>query len=206
MSDSVGPTAGAVSRCHRWGSRPAAAPGAHLAHRAPHHHHYLFSIKQLNTLGAAAVLAFSTTVPLSEIAFGVLLLPYLLLLATPAFPQRPRKPNPSRLSFAASHASSRRAHRGWVPRRRRAPSVVHPRRPHHRVPVAVLAPRQGRRTGHVQCEQDARGREWLRQEMEGATAAMGREGGGGDCGDGKERERSGRRVGWSRSSPAAAVA
>ncbi|EMS52901.1 Syntaxin-related protein KNOLLE [Triticum urartu] len=92
-------------------SRPAAALGAHLAHRAPHHHHYLFSIKQLNTLGAAAVLAFSTTVPLSEIAFGVPLLPYLLLLATPAFPQRPRKPNPSRLSFAASRASSRRAHR-----------------------------------------------------------------------------------------------
>ncbi|XBH85068.1 hypothetical protein VPH35_073080 [Triticum aestivum] len=60
----------------------------------PHYHHHLFSIKQLNTLGAAAVLAFSTTVPLSKIAFGVLLLPYLLLLATPAFPQRPGKPNP----------------------------------------------------------------------------------------------------------------
>ena len=40
------------------------------------------------------MLAFSTTVPLLEIAFAVLLLPYLLL-ATLAFSQRPGKPNPS---------------------------------------------------------------------------------------------------------------
>lgn len=61
----------------------------------PRHHYYLLSIKQLNTLGAAAVLAFSTTVPLSDIAFAVLVLPYLLLLSALAFPQRPGKPNPA---------------------------------------------------------------------------------------------------------------
>ncbi|AQL00200.1 Putative serine peptidase S28 family protein [Zea mays] len=86
----------------------------------PHHHHYLFSIKQLNTLGAAAVLAFSTTVPLSETAFAVLLPPTSSSspgspsrsaqaardpdpASTPRhhrqclrWPQRPRRPHPDR--------------------------------------------------------------------------------------------------------------
>ncbi|KAF7006246.1 hypothetical protein CFC21_021300, partial [Triticum aestivum] len=93
----------------------------------PHHHHYLFSIKQLNTLGAAAVLAFSTTMPLSEIAFGVLLLPYLLLLVTLAFPQRPGKPNPSAPVFRGlAHPPSPRtpwAGSSSAPRSRRCTST-----------------------------------------------------------------------------------
>lgn len=42
------------------------------------YHHQIFYIRWLNMLGAAAILAFSTTIPLSEIAFMVLLLPYLV--------------------------------------------------------------------------------------------------------------------------------
>lgn len=71
----------------------------------PHHHHYLFSIKQLNTLGAAAVLAFSTTVPLSEIAFAVLLPPYLLVLAWLAFPQRPGRSRPGSRLYPSAPSS-----------------------------------------------------------------------------------------------------
>lgn len=96
MSGGVGPTAGGGIVLPSMGQPPPPLHPTPTSPTArPHHHYYLFSIKQLNTLGAAAVLAFSTTVPLSEIAFAVLLLPYLVLLATLAFPQRPGKPNPA---------------------------------------------------------------------------------------------------------------
>ncbi|KAM3403213.1 hypothetical protein ACQJBY_006763 [Aegilops geniculata] len=96
MSGGVGPTAGGGIALPSMGQPPPPLHPTPTSPTArPHHHYYLFSIKQLNTLGAAAVLAFSTTVPLSEIAFAVLLLPYLLLLASLAFPQRPGKPDPS---------------------------------------------------------------------------------------------------------------
>ncbi|CAL4915431.1 unnamed protein product [Urochloa decumbens] len=96
MSGGVGPTAGGGITLPSMGAPPPPLHPTPTSPTArPHHHYYLFSIKQLNTLGAAAVLAFSTTVPLSEIAFAVLLLPYLLLLARLAFPQRPGKPNPA---------------------------------------------------------------------------------------------------------------
>ncbi|CAN6324646.1 unnamed protein product [Urochloa humidicola] len=96
MSGGVGPTAGGGITLPSMGAAPPPLHPTPTSPTArPHHHYYLFSIKQLNTLGAAAVLAFSTTVPLSEIAFAVLLLPYLLLLARLAFPQRPGKPDPA---------------------------------------------------------------------------------------------------------------
>ncbi|KAJ1296361.1 hypothetical protein BS78_01G294700 [Paspalum vaginatum] len=96
MSGGVGPTAGGGITLPSMGAPPPPLHPTPTSPTArPHHHHYLFSIKQLNTLGAAAVLAFSTTVPLSEIAFALLLLPYLLVLARLAFPQRPGKPNPA---------------------------------------------------------------------------------------------------------------
>uniref|UniRef100_A0A0E0F4T7 DUF7733 domain-containing protein n=1 Tax=Oryza meridionalis TaxID=40149 RepID=A0A0E0F4T7_9ORYZ len=50
----------------------------------PHHHYYLFSIKQLNWFGATIVLAFSTTVPLSDIAFSTTVLGFLVGAALPA--------------------------------------------------------------------------------------------------------------------------
>uniref|UniRef100_K4AIG9 DUF7733 domain-containing protein n=1 Tax=Setaria italica TaxID=4555 RepID=K4AIG9_SETIT len=91
MSGGVGPTAGGGITLPSMGAPPPPLHPTPTSPTArPHHHYYLFSIKQLNTLGAAAVLAFSTTVPLSEIAFAVLLLPYLLILA-----RRPGKPNPA---------------------------------------------------------------------------------------------------------------
>lgn len=96
MSGGVGPTAGGGITLPSMGAPPPPLHPTPTSPTArPHHHYYLFSIKQLNTLGAAAVLAFSTTVPLSEIAFAVLLLPYLLFLAWVAFPQRPGKPDPA---------------------------------------------------------------------------------------------------------------
>ncbi|KAL6906441.1 hypothetical protein ACP4OV_004042 [Aristida adscensionis] len=96
MSGGVGPTAGGGITLPSSGAPPPPLHPTPTSPTArPHHHYYLFSIKQLNTLGAAAVLAFSTTVPLSEIAFALLVLPYLLLLARVAFPQRPGKPNPA---------------------------------------------------------------------------------------------------------------
>ncbi|GJM91389.1 hypothetical protein PR202_ga07753 [Eleusine coracana subsp. coracana] len=101
MSGGVGPTAGGGITLPSSGApMPPLHPTPTSPTARPHHHYYLFSIKQLNTLGAAAVLAFSTTVPLSEIAFAVLLLPYLLVLATLAFPQRPGKPDPSAPVFS----------------------------------------------------------------------------------------------------------
>ncbi|KAG2539552.1 uncharacterized protein LOC120687185 [Panicum virgatum] len=96
MSGGVGPTAGGGITLPSMGAPPPPLHPTPTSPTArPHHHYYLFSIKQLNTLGAAAVLAFSTTVPLAEIAFAVLLLPYLLVLAWVAFPQRPGKPDPA---------------------------------------------------------------------------------------------------------------
>uniref|UniRef100_A0ACD5U5D6 Uncharacterized protein n=1 Tax=Avena sativa TaxID=4498 RepID=A0ACD5U5D6_AVESA len=96
MSGGVGPTAGGGIALPSMGQPPPPLHPTPTSPTArPHHHYYLFSIKQLNALGAAAVLAFSTTVPLSEIAFAVLLIPYLVLLATLAFPQRSGKPNPA---------------------------------------------------------------------------------------------------------------
>nr|XP_040251704.1 uncharacterized protein LOC109746257 [Aegilops tauschii subsp. strangulata] len=95
MSGGVGPTAGGIA-LPSMGQPP---PPQHLEPTSPtarpHHHYYLFSCKHLNTLGAKAVLAFSTTVPLLEIAFAVLLLPYLF--SWPRWPsrKRPGKPNPS---------------------------------------------------------------------------------------------------------------
>ncbi|TVU02911.1 hypothetical protein EJB05_51562, partial [Eragrostis curvula] len=96
MSGGVGPTAGGGITLPSSGApMPPLHPTPTSPTARPHHHYYLFSIKQLNTLGAAAVLAFSTTVPLSEIAFALLVLPYLLVLAAVAFPQRPGKPDPA---------------------------------------------------------------------------------------------------------------
>ncbi|CAL4923690.1 unnamed protein product [Urochloa decumbens] len=86
MSGGVGPTAGGGITLAPMGGPPAARP---------HHHHYHFSIRHVIALGVAAVLAFSTTVPLWDIAFAVLLLPYLLFLAWFAFPQRQAKANPA---------------------------------------------------------------------------------------------------------------
>lgn len=96
MSGGVGPTCGGGITLPSSGlPPPPLQPTPTSPTPRPRHHYYLFSIKQLNTLGAAAVLAFSTTVPLSDIAFAVLVLPYLLLLSALAFPQRPGKPNPA---------------------------------------------------------------------------------------------------------------
>ncbi|XP_062205559.1 uncharacterized protein LOC133907521 [Phragmites australis] len=96
MSGGVGPMVGGSITLPSTGAPlPPLHPTPTSPTARPHHHYYLFSIKQLNTLGAAAVLAFSTTVPLSEIAFAVLVPPYLLVLAWLAFPQRPGKPNPA---------------------------------------------------------------------------------------------------------------
>ncbi|BAT13639.1 Os11g0292200 [Oryza sativa Japonica Group] len=50
----------------------------------PHHHYYLFSIKQLNWFGATVVLAFSTTVPLTDIAFSTPVLGFLADAVLPA--------------------------------------------------------------------------------------------------------------------------
>jgi hypothetical protein len=132
MSGGVGPTAGGGITLPSMGAPP---PPLHPTPTSPtprpHHHYYLFSIKQLNTLGAAAVLAFSTTVPLSEIAFAVLLLPYLLVLARLAFPQRPGKPNPGtrpasqprpRTRSSSPRRCSPRASRRRGPARSRSPS------------------------------------------------------------------------------------
>uniref|UniRef100_A0A0D9ZCI6 DUF7733 domain-containing protein n=1 Tax=Oryza glumipatula TaxID=40148 RepID=A0A0D9ZCI6_9ORYZ len=49
----------------------------------PHHHFYLFSNKQLNSFDATAVLAFSTIVPLSDIAFSTTVLGFLVGAALP---------------------------------------------------------------------------------------------------------------------------
>ncbi|PWZ45270.1 3-oxoacyl-[acyl-carrier-protein] synthase III, chloroplastic [Zea mays] len=74
----------------------------------PHHHYYLLSIKQLNTLGAAAVLAFSTTVPLLEIAFAVLLPP--TSSSSPGSPSRSaraaRDPDPTAPPSSSLYAPS----------------------------------------------------------------------------------------------------
>lgn len=59
-----------------------------------YNHYYIFFIR--HTLDAAAVLAFSSTVPLLEITFMVLL-PYLLA---------PRKPNLTTSIFPASTGGS----------------------------------------------------------------------------------------------------
>uniref|UniRef100_A0A0E0J0X6 DUF7733 domain-containing protein n=1 Tax=Oryza nivara TaxID=4536 RepID=A0A0E0J0X6_ORYNI len=50
----------------------------------PHHHYYLFSIKQLNWFGTTVVLAFSTTVPLTDIAFSTPVLGFLADAVLPA--------------------------------------------------------------------------------------------------------------------------
>ncbi|XP_051195190.1 uncharacterized protein [Lolium perenne] len=103
MSGGVGPTAGGGITLPSMGQPPPPLHPTPTSPTArPHHHYYLFSIKQLNTLGAAAVLAFSTTVPLPDIAFAVLLVPYLVLLAALAFPQRPGKPDPAAPVFAGA--------------------------------------------------------------------------------------------------------
>ncbi|KAF0928606.1 hypothetical protein E2562_006047 [Oryza meyeriana var. granulata] len=96
MSGGVGPTCGGGITLPSTGAPlPPLHPTPTSPTARPHHHYYLFSIKQLNSFGAAAVLAFSTTVPLSDIAFALLVIPYLVILSVIAFPQRPGKPNPA---------------------------------------------------------------------------------------------------------------
>ncbi|CAN6300217.1 unnamed protein product [Urochloa humidicola] len=96
MSGGLGPTAGGGITLASMSARPP--PTSPTAR--PHHHNYRFSIRHLIALSAAAVLAFSTTVSLSEIAFAVLLLPYLLILAWFAFPQHKGKANPAAPLFS----------------------------------------------------------------------------------------------------------
>ena len=70
MSGGVGPTCGGGITLPSSGLPPPPlhpTPTSSTLH--PHHHYYLFSIK-----------------PLSDIAFAVLMLPYLLLLSALAFP------------------------------------------------------------------------------------------------------------------------
>uniref|UniRef100_A0A0D9XM53 DUF7733 domain-containing protein n=1 Tax=Leersia perrieri TaxID=77586 RepID=A0A0D9XM53_9ORYZ len=97
MSGGVGPTCGGGITLPSTGAPPPPlhpTPTSPTSSR-PHHHYYLFSIKQLNSFGAAAVLAFSTTVPLTDIAFALLVIPYLAILSSIAFPQKPGKPDPA---------------------------------------------------------------------------------------------------------------
>uniref|UniRef100_A0A453RT95 DUF7733 domain-containing protein n=1 Tax=Aegilops tauschii subsp. strangulata TaxID=200361 RepID=A0A453RT95_AEGTS len=159
--------------------------------------------KHLNTLGAKAVLAFSTMVPLSEIAFAVLLLPYLLL-ATLAFPQRPGKPNPSLPVFLGLARLLLAAHTvgGFlVGAALPALYVLDGLRSGDTTGIAAAAPHAFLLSAQVFIEglttavpwrfslpvratvpvmYSARrmfvAGEWLRQEMEGVTAATGREG------------------------------
>ncbi|EAZ16885.1 hypothetical protein OsJ_32361 [Oryza sativa Japonica Group] len=111
MSGGVGPTCGGGITLPSTGAPlPPLHPTPTSPTARPHHHYYLFSIKQLNSFGAAAVLAFSTTVPLSDIAFALLVIPYLVVLSVLAFPQRPGKPNPGAPVFLGRGRFLLRAH------------------------------------------------------------------------------------------------
>uniref|UniRef100_A0A0E0IW19 DUF7733 domain-containing protein n=1 Tax=Oryza nivara TaxID=4536 RepID=A0A0E0IW19_ORYNI len=111
MSGGVGPTCGGGITLPSTGAPlPPLHPTPTSPTARPHHHYYLFSIKQLNSFGAAAMLAFSTTVPLSDIAFALLVIPYLVVLSVLAFPQRPGKPNPGAPVFLGRGRFLLRAH------------------------------------------------------------------------------------------------
>ncbi|XP_040384015.1 uncharacterized protein LOC102711101 [Oryza brachyantha] len=111
MSGGVGPTCGGGITLPSTGAPlPPLHPTPTSPTARPHHHYYLFSIKQLNSFGAAAVLAFSTTVPLSDITFAVLVIPYIVLLSVLAFPQRPGKPNPAAPVYLGRRRILLRAH------------------------------------------------------------------------------------------------
>ncbi|CAN6312005.1 unnamed protein product [Urochloa humidicola] len=101
MSGGVGSTAGGGMTLASMGTPPPPLHPTPTSPTArPHHHNYHFSTRHFIALGAAAVLAFSTTVSLSDIAFAVLLLPYLLFLARFAFPQHKGKANPAAPLFS----------------------------------------------------------------------------------------------------------
>ncbi|KAL5230699.1 hypothetical protein ABZP36_029475 [Zizania latifolia] len=103
MSGGVGPTSGGGITLPSTGAPlPPLHPMPSSSTPRPRHLYYLFSIKKLNSFGAAAVLAFSTTVPLSDIAYAVFVIPYIVLLSVLAFPQRPGKPNPAAPVFVGS--------------------------------------------------------------------------------------------------------
>ncbi|XP_020174735.1 uncharacterized protein [Aegilops tauschii subsp. strangulata] len=204
MSGGVGPTAGGIALPSMGQPPPPQHPEPTSPTARPHHHYYLFSCKHLNTLGAKAVLAFSTTVPLSEIAFAVLLLRYLLL-ATLAFPQHPGKPNPSLPVFLGLARLLLAAHTvgGFlVGVALPALYVLNGLRSEDTTGIAAAAPHVFLLSAQVFIEgltaavpwrfslpvraavpvmYSARrmfvAGEWLRQEMEGVTAATGREGG-----------------------------
>uniref|UniRef100_A0A452XTQ0 DUF7733 domain-containing protein n=1 Tax=Aegilops tauschii subsp. strangulata TaxID=200361 RepID=A0A452XTQ0_AEGTS len=200
-----GPDGGGHRAAIDGAAAPAATPGAHLAHGAPAPPRTCHeTCKHLNTLGAKAVLAFSTTVPLSEIAFAVLLLRYLLL-ATLAFPQHPGKPNPSLPVFLGLARLLLAAHTvgGFlVGVALPALYVLNGLRSEDTTGIAAAAPHVFLLSAQVFIEgltaavpwrfslpvraavpvmYSARrmfvAGEWLRQEMEGVTAATGREGG-----------------------------
>uniref|UniRef100_N1R4Q1 DUF7733 domain-containing protein n=1 Tax=Aegilops tauschii TaxID=37682 RepID=N1R4Q1_AEGTA len=139
--------------------------------------------------------------PLSEIAFAFLLLPYLLL-ATLAFPQHPAKPNPSFPVFLGLARLLLAAHTvGGFLVGAALPALyvldglwsgdttgIIAAAPHAFLLSAPALLRLGvvriSRPGSaaVPVMYSARrmfvAGEWLRQEMEGVTAATGREGGG----------------------------
>jgi hypothetical protein len=79
------PTTNSLSHsAHILRSLPATTPTPTSPIARPHHHYYLFSIKQLNWFAATVVLPFSITVPLPNITFLTTVLGFLVGAALPA--------------------------------------------------------------------------------------------------------------------------